>query len=72
MAGTISETSTGKGLIILKGYFDYFNKYNQQKINWSIIDLYNEHGKASGTRVEVNIPSGFSYDEHEIKHTYVK
>lgn len=64
MAGKISETSTGKGLVILKGYFDYFNKYNQEKINWSMIDLYNEQGLANGTRVEVYIPAGFSYDEH--------
>lgn len=64
MAGKISETSTGKGLVILKGYFDYFNKYNQEKINWSMIDLYNEQGLANGTRVEVFIPAGFSYDEH--------
>lgn len=72
MAGTISETSTGKGLIIMKGYFDYFNRYNQRKVSWLIIDLYNEQGEARGTRVEVNIPSGFSYDEHEINQTYVK
>ncbi len=63
MAAKISETSTGKGLIILKGYFDYFNKYNQRKVNWSIIDLYDEKGLANGTRVEVNIPAGFAYDE---------
>jgi len=63
MAAKISETSTGKGLIILKGYFDYFNKYNQRKVNWSIIDLYDVNGLANGTRVEVNIPAGFNYDE---------
>lgn len=72
MAARISTASTGKGLEIIKGYFDYFNRYNQRKVSWLIIDLYNEQGEARGTRVEVKIPSGFSYYEHEIKHTYVK
>ncbi len=56
-----AHLSTGKGLKILTGYFDYFNSFNKQKINWKIIDLYKSDGTAAGTRVEVNIPEDYIY-----------
>lgn len=61
------QSSTGKGLMIIKGYCDYFNKFNQRKIDWSIIDLHNEKGIACGTRVVVNIPKGYVYEGQNSK-----
>lgn len=60
-AKQVTHHSTGKGLKILKGYFDYFNSFNQQQISWKIIDLYKSDGMASGTRVEVSIPENYAY-----------
>ena len=55
--------STGKGLLILQDYYDYFNRYSQVKISWEINDLHNDSGIACGTRAVVNIPGGFSASE---------
>jgi LytS/YehU family sensor histidine kinase len=64
-AAELSEGSTGKGLAILKGYFDYYNRYNREKISFGIIDLVDAKGKASGTKVVIKIPDGFSFSEKE-------
>lgn len=69
-AQKFKQSSTGKGLMIIKGYCDYFNKFNQRKIDWSIIDLYNEQGMACGTRVVVNIPDGYVYEGQNSKPGY--
>jgi hypothetical protein len=61
-ARQIGSHSTGKGWQIIKGYFDYFNRHNKDKITWDVIDLYDSNGKAAGTRVLVNIPGSFSFD----------
>lgn len=64
-AAELSAGSTGKGLAILRGYFDYYNLYNREKINFGIIDLLDAEGKASGTKVVIKIPDGFSFSEKE-------
>ena len=60
-AAQLATNSTGKGLRILKGYFDYFNTYNKDKIDFYILDLFNEEGGAAGTRITVDIPDGYNF-----------
>jgi len=57
----LATNSTGKGLRILRGYFDYFNTYNKDKIDFHILDLFNEDGGAAGTRITVDIPDGYNF-----------
>jgi len=61
-ASAVSGNSTGKGLTLLKGYFDYFNRYNTLKIAWKITDLRHEDGKAAGTAVTIVLPKAFNYN----------
>lgn len=61
-ARQMPSQSTGKGLIILKGYFDFFNRYNYQKMHWEITDLKNEAGQASGTLISIVMPKTFKYN----------
>ena len=51
-----SRHSTGKGLMIIAGYFDYFNRINQNKLSYEIIDLFDNAGVCMGTKVVVRIP----------------
>lgn len=60
--------STGKGLVILQGFFDYFNSMNENKIRYHIHDLVDDKGKAAGTRVVIEIPHTFKC---EFKHSEV-
>ena len=60
-AAQLATNSTGKGLRILRGYFDYFNTYNKDKIDFYILDLLNEEGGAAGTRITVDIPDGYNF-----------
>jgi LytS/YehU family sensor histidine kinase len=55
------EKSTGKGMMILNYYYDFFNRYNNQKIIHEVTDLFTEHNVPAGTRVTVIIPKGFRY-----------
>jgi two-component sensor histidine kinase len=48
--------STGKGLKLTGEFYDILNQINKRPIKHSIIDLYNESGESSGTRVEVWVP----------------
>ena len=50
------STSTGKGLKLTGEFYDILNQINKKPIKHSIIDLYNENGDATGTRVEVWVP----------------
>lgn len=62
-AREIGSESTGKGIQILKGYIDYFNRFNQNKIEFEITDLYNMEKTATGTSVLVKIPTTFIFEE---------
>lgn len=62
-AKEIPSESTGKGIQILKGYIDYFNRFNQNKMEFVITDLYNEEKTAIGTTVLVTIPTAFIFEE---------
>jgi sensor histidine kinase YesM len=48
--------STGKGLKLTREFYDILNQLNNRPLSYSIIDLYDESGKAAGTRVEVYVP----------------
>jgi hypothetical protein len=71
-ARKLAHQSTGKGMMILNFYYDFFDRYNDQKIFHEVSDLYNEMNEPAGTRVTVVIPSGFRYNitanEPEAKH----
>jgi LytS/YehU family sensor histidine kinase len=48
--------STGKGLKLTGEFYDILNQLNKRSLSYYIIDLYDESGKAAGTRVEVYVP----------------
>ncbi|HNX86969.1 MAG TPA: histidine kinase [Bacteroidales bacterium] len=60
-AKELGEKSTGKGMMILNFYYDFFDRYNDQKIIHEVTDLMDEQSKPAGTRVTVIIPAGFNY-----------
>ncbi len=60
-AKELSTDSTGFGLQIMDSYYKLFNEYNEARITHEIIDLYDDAGKPSGTKVVVSIPLKFSY-----------
>lgn len=53
--------STGKGMEILKGYFDFFNHYNTKKMYWEMIDKLDEAGNPAGTVVVIYLPKDYSF-----------
>jgi len=55
-AREFSGNSTGKGLYILNGYYDYFRTFRKTDIRNRIIDLYDDLAKPAGTKVEIFIP----------------
>ena len=61
-ARRMKQNSTGKGMMILNFYYDFFDRYNEQKIFHEVTDLYHENNQPAGTRVTVIIPSGFKYN----------
>jgi len=61
-AQEVGSRSTGKGLMILNFYYDFFDRYNEKKIVREVTDLYDDHHEPSGTRITVIIPSGFRFD----------
>jgi hypothetical protein len=50
------STSTGKGLRLTGEFYDILNQLNKKPITHTFIDLYNESGVPSGTRVDVLVP----------------
>lgn len=71
-ARKLGKESTGKGMMILNFYYDFFDRYNDQKILHQVTDLYNERNEPKGTRVTIIIPSGFNYNitTHETKRNH--
>ncbi|MCX6305675.1 MAG: histidine kinase [Bacteroidetes bacterium] len=60
-ARLIGQKSTGRGMMILNFYYDFFDRYNEHKIIHEVTDLFTEHNKPAGTKVTVIIPTGFNY-----------
>ncbi|MDA3907211.1 MAG: histidine kinase [Bacteroidales bacterium] len=60
-AKLVSTESTGYGLRIMDNYFRLFNEYNESKIKYEIIDLFDKKNNATGTKVKISIPLNFSY-----------
>jgi hypothetical protein len=50
------STSTGKGLRLTGEFYDILNQINKKPIKHFIIDLFDQNGDSSGTRVEVWVP----------------
>jgi hypothetical protein len=50
------STSTGKGLKLTGEFYEILNQINKKPIRHSIIDLHDERGDSTGTRVEVWVP----------------
>jgi signal transduction histidine kinase len=61
------STSTGKGLKLTNEFYDILNQINKKPIHHSIIDLYNERGDSTGTRVEVWVPVDKSEPDKKLK-----
>ncbi len=66
-AAKLRMAGTGKGLMLQHFYYDFFDRYNRQKILHDITDLFGDDGEPAGTRVTVIIPAGFRYTikDHE-------
>jgi len=60
-AKEISAGSTGFGLQIMEDYFNLFNEYNTSKIQYDMIDLFDDQDNPAGTKVRIVIPLNFSY-----------
>lgn len=58
-AGLQASESTGKGHQMMKEFFELYQKISGQSVSYQIHDLYDETGKAAGTRVEIflSLPS---------------
>ncbi|MFZ4521499.1 MAG: histidine kinase [Bacteroidales bacterium] len=61
-AREIGQKSTGKGMMILNFYYDFFDRYNDQKIIHAVTDLITENNEPAGTNVTIIIPAGFHYN----------
>jgi hypothetical protein len=48
-------TSTGKGLALMKEFYQLYKKYYKQDISADIQDVFDEEGKTSGTKVIIKI-----------------
>jgi len=55
-AQAFAGNSTGKGLEILKGYYDYFRTFRKTDIRNRLIDLYDDSFNSKGTKAEIFIP----------------
>jgi ligand-binding sensor domain-containing protein len=54
--------STGKGMKIMKQYFEVFNERNQEKITFEIVDMTDENLEACGTKVIIKIPVSMRFE----------
>jgi two-component sensor histidine kinase len=50
------STSTGKGLKLTDEFYEILNQINRKPIRHFIVDLHDDNGNPSGTRVEVWVP----------------
>ena len=56
---------TGSGLKVLNQYYELFNKYNQQKIEFNIEDLKDHKNKPTGTKVNIIVPVDFRFGSRQ-------
>lgn len=57
--------STGKGMQLMGQFFTELNKYNENKINFTITDLEKEDGSPAGTEVILDIPVNLKFRIYE-------
>jgi len=55
-AGKDETQGTGKGLQIMEEFLELYHKITGIRIQWRVIDLFDDAGKATGTKVEITIP----------------
>lgn len=61
-AAALNENSgTGKGLKLMRQYYDILNHNNKEKITETIMDLMGEDGTPGGTEVRISIPQKFDF-----------
>jgi len=60
-AASMNTENTGKGTMIISEYLTLFNRFNKEKISYSIQDLF-EKRKAAGTRIVIYIPADYEYE----------
>ncbi len=53
--------STGKGMEIIKEFIDLFNRFNEKKIEFEILEITGDSGQVAGTNVIVKLPIDFTY-----------
>ena len=61
-AAEMDSDSTGMGMQIMQHYFELLNRYNSIKIRQTIVDLYDEQGKATGTKVILEMPEKINFN----------
>lgn len=61
-ANDLGTHGNGKGLKLVEEQINFYNQANEHKMKQTIIDLRDNNGNASGTRVDFFIPDGFVFD----------
>jgi hypothetical protein len=56
----LQSTSTGKGLQIMKQFFEIYNRYNSPPLRQEVTDLFDENNDPAGTRVVISVPLNFN------------
>ncbi|HKL67004.1 MAG TPA: histidine kinase, partial [Bacteroidales bacterium] len=59
-AKKLRTSSTGKGYNVTMNLVKILNRFNSKQMSVEINDLYDNDGKAAGTKVVVKVPAGFS------------
>ena len=65
-AKDIGSDSTGMGMQMMQQYFGLLNKYNSMKIEQEVIDLFDDSGNPTGTKVIVEIPINIKYNMSQV------
>lgn len=61
-AKEIGTQGEGQGLRLIDNQLEFYNQKNKHKIIQTITDLQNENGKALGTKIELHIPTMYSFE----------
>lgn len=61
-AKEIGTQGEGQGLRLIDNQLEFYNQKNKHKIIQTITDLQNENGEALGTKIELHIPTMYSFE----------
>jgi sensor histidine kinase YesM len=59
-----NSNSTGKGMEIINEFITLFNRFNEKKIHFDVFDIYADSGVIAGTRVIIELPVDFTYNQN--------